>query len=178
MRDLRTTSWIVVALLLVACAPGAESPEPEAEVLGVTVEAEEMAPSLVGSYRLVRRILDDGTEILPPDVSGMMTYTATYRNFNVMWKTPAGEPISISYVAMYELADGQYREEPISWITTGPEGVSYEVPAEKSEAAEVMIEEDKITFDIKGEPVVLSFFGDTLVATAEGEFTDYWTKID
>ena len=84
MRDIRTTSWIAVALLLVACAPAAESPEPEDEVLGATVEAEEIAPSLVGSYRLVRRMLDDGTEILPPDVSGMLTYTETYRNFNVM----------------------------------------------------------------------------------------------
>ena len=177
MRDIRTTSWIAVGLLLVACAP-AESPEPEGEVLGVTVEAEEIAPSLVGSYRLVRRILDDGTEILPPDVSGMLTYTETYRNFNVMWKTPEGEPVSISYVAGYELADSQYREEPMSWVMTGPEGVSYEVPAEKSEAMDVMLEEGKITFDMKGEPVVLSFFGNTLVATAEGEFTDYWTKID
>ena len=66
----------------------------------------------------------------------------------------------------------------MSWVMTGPEGVSYEVPAEKSEAADVMMEEGKITFDMKGEPVIVSFFGDTLVATAEGEFTDYWQKID
>ena len=38
-----------------------------------------MAPSIEGTYQLVRRELPDGTAQLPPAVRGMITYTKEFR---------------------------------------------------------------------------------------------------
>ena len=49
-----------------------------------------VAPSIEGTYQLVRRELPDGTVQLPPAVKGMITYTKEFRNFSVVWKDNEG----------------------------------------------------------------------------------------
>ena len=45
-----------------------------------------VAPSIEGTYQLVRRELPDGTVQQPQIVNGMCTFTREYRNFSVLWK--------------------------------------------------------------------------------------------
>src|SRR5687767_4376955 len=42
-------------------------------------------PTIEGTYKLISRQLPDGTIQVPPDIMGLMTYTKSYRNFNMMW---------------------------------------------------------------------------------------------
>lgn len=132
-----------------------------------------------GSYELVRRVLPDGRELRPPDVVGFLTYTSTHRNFNVRWGDEAN-PTSLSYVCKYTLTADEYREEPLHWMEHNLRrpGVSFDPPAAKSERSEVSREGGAIRFDMKGEPVVMRFSGETLTATAEGQFVDHWRKVD
>lgn len=137
------------------------------------------SPSLEGSYMLVKRVLPDGGEVMPPDVVGFMTFTSEYRNFNVRWGS-ADNPTSVSYVCKYTLSDEEYCEEPLHWLQNnlGEPGIAYGAPAEKSECSPVTREEGALVFALKGEPVVVRFEGETFTATAEGQFVDHWQRVE
>src|SRR3989442_15134470 len=58
--------------------------------------ASAQVPSLEGTYQFVAEKLPDGTVIKPPDIMGLMTYTKTHRNFNIVIKDTTGKFYSYS----------------------------------------------------------------------------------
>jgi hypothetical protein len=65
-------------------------------VLCVAVSAPAQVPSIEGTYQLVSRKMPDGTMQGPPDIMGLLTYTKSHRNFNVIWKNAQGKFFSHS----------------------------------------------------------------------------------
>jgi hypothetical protein len=135
-------------------------------------------PHIVGTYKLVDRVLQDGRVLTDKGIQGMMTYTAQYRNFNLHWTEADGRAVSIAYVCGYEFKNGQYCERPIYWMQNnlGEPGLKYDVPSNKADCTKVTMDGTKVTFAITGEPVV-SFKGDSLTAVLEGQFVDHWVKV-
>ncbi len=78
-----------------------------------------VAPSIEGTYQLVRRELPDGTVQLPPAVKGMATFTKEFRNFSVVWKDDKGKLYSVCYVARYMLTAQEYAETSEYLIVRG-----------------------------------------------------------
>jgi hypothetical protein len=74
------------------------------------------APSIEGTYRLIRRVLPDGTVQSPPAVQGMITYTKEFRNFSAVWKDGKGRFYSECYVARYTLTEKEYKETAVGWV--------------------------------------------------------------
>ena len=157
-------------------------------VLGVTLIAvtsaqappsAEAKPSIAGHYVLDHRVLPDGSEVRPPEVIGMLTYTADRRNFNVYWKQD-GKPASIGMISKYALRNTEYTEESIYYATNGIGGKGPEYVTDPvSGKAPVKIEGEQISFTLPlhGEPsVVFTPMGFT--ATREGEFVDHWKKVE
>lgn len=143
------------------------------------------APSIQGTYQLESRDLPGGVKQTPPAVSGLITYTKDYRNFNVSWMNPNGTHTSIAYIAKYRLTPTVYQETPIYWMTNnlGRKGVSYTVPANKGAANAVTLKDGTITFPVAGEPPVLVFAADGITATAKDAhgkmmFVDHWKKVE
>jgi hypothetical protein len=137
-------------------------------------------PDITGNYILVSRDLPDGKTVSPPEVTGFLSLTGKYRNFNVMWKDPAGKMVSISYVCEYMLTPATYTEKPIMWIMTneaGPEKVSYAIPPDKGKPNPVTLKDGAVSFPISGEPPVVTYTSDGMTATAAGQFTDHWKKV-
>lgn len=136
--------------------------------------------ALEGSYRLAKRVLPDGTEIMPPDIVGFMTFTDTYRNFNIRWSELDGDVVAIAYVAEYTLSSDEYCETPLHWMQYNLEesGLKLEAPAAKGECSAVTVEGDSIRFPIPGEPVVAEVSADAMTATAGGEFVDHWERVE
>lgn len=153
-----------------------------ATVAGSAISADAVAQprNLEGSYVLVRRDLPDGTTLRSPDIVGMMTFTEGYRNFNLRVENTDGQPGVISYLARYRIRDGAYCEQPMHWFDHGVlgEGSRFDAPAEKSECAPIVAEDDAYRFALPGEPVVVRFRGDGFTATAEGQFVDHWRRLD
>jgi hypothetical protein len=149
-----------------------------AAVGAALVQAAE-TPSVRGSYRLIKRTLPDGSQIVPPAISGLNTFTREYRNFNVAWKQPDGTPVSLSLISSYELTAQRYCEHPLFWLqdNLGKPGIANTWPPEKEQCSDVKQEGGKLTFEAKGEPVVMTFEGDTMTAVAAGMFTDTWQRI-
>lgn len=139
------------------------------------------APGIEGTYKFVKRVLPDGKEQVPPDINGLLTYTGSYRNFNIYWKDPEGKVFSISYIAAYELTPEEYSENCIYYMVNdqiGGKGISYDF-SNPSGKSPVKVEGGRIEFKLPlhNEPVVV-FDGDGFTATREGEFVDHWEKVD
>jgi hypothetical protein len=135
---------------------------------------------LEGSYRLIKRVLPSGKEVKYPDIVGFMTYTATERNFNIMWKDPKGAPASLSLIATYTLSGGKYCEKPVYWMQNnmGVPGIFYEWPKEKKACAEVATDDASTSFDVPGEPERMRFTREGFVATAKDMWTDTWKRVE
>lgn len=141
--------------------------------------------SIQGTYQLESRDLPGGAVQTPPAVTGLVTYTKDYRNFNVSWTNPGGERTSIAYVAKYHLTPTVYQETPIYWMTNnlGSKGVSYTMPANKGAKNAVTVSDGTITFPLAGEPPVLVFTAGGMTATAKDAqgklmFVDHWKKVE
>jgi hypothetical protein len=136
-------------------------------------------PSIVGTYELVKRVLPDGKEILPPAVAGLYTMTHDRRNFNVAWTEKDGKPASLSLIAKYTLTGGKYCQKVTFWLQNniGKPGMSNETPAAANECSPVTVKDGTVTFQEPGGSPVLSFDKDGLTATAAGQFVDHWKKI-
>jgi hypothetical protein len=138
------------------------------------------ANALEGSYRLVKRVLPNGKEVKYPHIVGFMTYTATERSFNIMWKDAKGTPVSLSLIAGYTLSGGKYCEKPVYWMQNnmGVPGIFYDWPKEKSQCAEVATDASSTSFDVPGEPERIRFTRDGFVATAKDMWTDTWKRVE
>jgi hypothetical protein len=138
------------------------------------------APNLEGTYRLVKRVLPDGSEVSPPRVVGFATYTRSHRSFQLAWDEPQGTRVSLSLIAEYELTPGRYCESVVHWVQDNLDapGVRYQAPAAKRSCTEVRLENDRITFQVPGELHSLAFSPDGFVASAAGRFVDHWQKVD
>jgi hypothetical protein len=150
---------------------------------GAAAAQTQRAPSIAGTYRLVSRVMPDGSTLLPPMIDGLMTYTAGYRNFNIHWTNAAGKAFSVSYAASYELTPKQYREKSIFFLVNdeiGGKGVNYDLSG-PSGASPVMVEGRAIGFQLPlhGEPALV-FDGNNVTATAMGPFgtfVDHWERV-
>jgi hypothetical protein len=147
------------------------------------VAVAQKAPSIAGTYRLVSRVMPDGSTQVPPMIDGLMTYTVGYRNFNVHWKNAAGKTFSVSYAASYALTPKEYREKSIFFLINDEisgKGVNYDVSG-ASGTSPVTITGTAIGFQLPlhGEPALV-FDGNTLTATAIGPFgtfVDHWERV-
>jgi hypothetical protein len=79
-------------------------------VLCFSVSAPAQVPSIEGTYQLVSRKLPDGTMQGPPDIMGLLTYTKSHRNFNIIWKDAQGKFFSYSLISTYKLTPTEYSE--------------------------------------------------------------------
>lgn len=137
-------------------------------------------PSIQGTYRLVSRDLPDGTRQVPPNIVGLLTFTAKYRNFNIYWKDPNGKAVSLSNIATYQLSDKEYRETNVYYFVndeTQGKKPSYDLAA-TSGASPITIKGTRIEMQLPlhEEPMV-AFDGDRLTASSEGEFVDHWVRV-
>jgi len=148
-------------------------------VLAAPAGAAEL-PDLEGSYRLVERVLPDGTVQTPPQVVGFMTYAGGHRNFNVAWDDAEGKRVTLSIIATYELSDAGYCEDVEHWVAnnlTAP-GVSLTPPAEKGECGKVEVVDGRTRIHYSGEPVYVVATDKGFDAIAEGMFVDHWQRVE
>lgn len=142
------------------------------------------APSVEGTYQLVRRELPNGTAQHPPTVMGMMTLTKQFRNFSVVWKDERGKFYSECYVARYTLTDKEYTETPAYLIVDdqiGGKGIRYDLSNDTAKSP-VSVDGQRIRFALpqpfeKALSITVEFDGAKLTATGKDLFIDYWERV-
>ena len=143
-------------------------------------QATSQEPSIEGTYKLVSRELPDGTMQGPPDVMGLLTYTKSYRNFNILVRDADGKFLSFSLVSTYKLTASEYSETAIYSITNdeiGGQEINYDLSG-SSQSVPVTMEGGRIEIDLPFDPVILVIEGSKVTATAEGMFVDTWEKVE
>ena len=136
--------------------------------------------NIEGAYKLVVRKLPDGTRVMSPDIMGLMTFTKTHRNFNVVWKDKNGKHFSYSVASTYKLTESEYTETLIFSVMNDEisgKGFTYTM-SEDSATVPVKVKDGKIEIKMPFDQVTMVFDGKRIVATSEGQFTDYWEKIE
>lgn len=168
---------LIAAIAAVAIAVGA---------LAISVTAGEGSgkahgqQSLDGTYELVQRVMQDGTILKPPAITGLLMYANGYRNFNLMWTGPDGQEYSISKVAKFTFDGHNYTEKNVAYFQNLPEeagGMMYDLSATSGKAVVKHIDTGfVIQFPLHDEPLVtFSRFG--IDAEREGDFHDFWQKL-
>ena len=135
--------------------------------------------SIEGTYKLVSRKLADGTMLNGQQVVGLMTFTKTYRNFNVCWKDSSGKYFSLSIASAYKLTGSQYTETPLMSVMDDQlsgKGTTTTMGGESKTAA-VTSNGGRIEFKMPFDPVTAVFEGGKFIANNEGVFTDTWEKV-
>ncbi len=138
----------------------------------------------VGTYRLIRRELPDGTVQLPPIVKGMFTYTKEFRNFSVVWQDDQRKFYSECYVARSTLTDTEYSETAEYLMSDNQiqrKGIDYDL-SNSTAKSPVLYEGTRIRFALpqpfeKALSITVELEGQKLTATAKDQFIDYWEMV-
>jgi len=136
-------------------------------------------PSIAGTYHLVSRTLPDGTVLKPPAIMGLLTYTKTHRNFNIVLKDATGKFYSYSLVSTYKLTSTAYSETRLFSILNdqiGGKDIVYDL-AGKTQSVPVHRQGKRLQFKPPFDPPALVFEGNKMTATLEGGFIDVWEKV-
>ncbi len=137
------------------------------------------APTIEGTYQLISRKLPDGTMLSAPAIMGLLTYTKTHRNFNVIWKDAKGKFFSYSLVSTYKLTPTEYTETIAFSILNdqiGGKEISYDL-SRPTRSVPVKVDGRRIQFKLPFDPPAVVFEGGKMTATAEGRFVDVWEKV-
>ena len=138
------------------------------------------SPSLVGTYKLIMRQLPDGTKHTAPEVIGLLTYTRTHRNLNVIWKDANGKFFSYSLVSTYKLTATAYTETVACSVLNDQisgKQISYDLSGQ-TRTVPVAMKDGKLEFKMPFDPPSIVFDENWITAKAEGVFTDYWERVD
>ena len=154
-------------------------------VLLFAIAASAQAPSIEGTYKLISRKLPDGTIQRPPEVMGLLTFTKSHRNFNVLWKDATGKFYSTSVVSTYKLTATEYSETLLFSIVNdqiGGKEIVYNLSGQ-TRSAPVTMEGGRIQCKFPerrdlwpGRPTEV-YEGDKMTATFEGRFVAVWEKV-
>jgi hypothetical protein len=132
-----------------------------------------------GTWRLVSRKLPDGTTVTPPNVMGVGSWIKGHRNLNVLWTGPDGAAFSYSVVSKYKFTATEYTETLMYAVLNDPTTGKPAAVNLSAETKSVPVKttgrrvELQLPFDLPA--IVVD--GDTLTATAEGVFNDYWERV-
>lgn len=175
-RSLGSLFALSAALLFAQCAPAADSGAEGAEEMAATHDMA-AGPSIQGTYRLAYRELPDGTRVSPPKIDGLITFTAEYRNFNLMWEDADGALWTIGSMSRYSLSETEYTEELIFRVSSSGGEMMIQRAGETG-ASPVTLEDGELSFTMPLDEPDVVFLGDRLTATREGEFVDYWERVN
>ena len=166
---LLTVLVLSVTLLFAAVAIASDAPKATAK-----------APSIEGPYKLVSRTLPDGTKMASPDIIGLLTFTKTHRNFNIVWKQPGGKKFSLSIVSTYKLTDKDYTET-LMYVLQNDEitgkGLTYDFSGQ-SRTVPITMSGGSIKIKMPFDPPTITISGNKMTAVSESMFTDSWEKIE
>lgn len=146
--------------------------------IGITVNT----ISIEGTYKFISRKLPNGTELKPPEVIGMLTFTKEYRNFSITELEPKGKHLLHTTIAKYKLNDKEYTATNLfnaifDQSKAGNKNGGLYFATDETASTPVTIKDGRVIFKDPFDHVVLTFDGNKLTVVGKKAFTDYWEKV-
>jgi hypothetical protein len=144
----------------------------------VAILANAHAGDIDGTWRLTKRVLPDGTVLVPPTVVGMGTAIDGMRHVNVFWARADGRGASVGLISRYRISANNYSETLLaasfddgsgSPVVRGTPGETRTVPVTR--------EGGRVSYQLPFDPPRVVYEGDRLTVTLEGEFVDHWERV-
>ena len=138
--------------------------------------------SIEGTYKFISRKMHDGTEVKPPKIMGMLTFTKDYRNFNITEIVSNGKRLFHSTVSKYKLTDKEYISTNLynaifDESRVGSKNGGFFFVTNQTDSTPVNIKDGKIILGDPFDNVILTFDKNKMEASAKGNFTDYWDRV-
>lgn len=133
-----------------------------------------------GTWVFVSSTLPDGTVLKPPQIRGLMTLDDGWRNFNVYSQNKEGMVFTYSVISKYTVTDSTWTETMLfsSLFDEANEQPFDYTSDEETQTVPIKRDGMKMIIDFPFDPPTITFEGDKLTATLEGEFVDVWERID
>ncbi len=134
--------------------------------------------ALVGSYKLVKRVKQDGTTLADPEVLGFMTFTKTHRAIIMKWNGSSENPTSIALIATYTLSGETYCEREIYGVEGNlrAPGVAYDALPTEPACTAAISDASGLSFDVPNEKLRFRVGRDGIISTTP-RWTDYWERV-
>lgn len=132
-----------------------------------------------GTWRLVSRVLPDGTKQVPPEVIGIGSYVNGQRNLNVMWRTQDGKVASYSLMSTVTVTNAEYTETLAFSLLNDPTNPQNPIVNTKAETKTTPIQREggRVSYKLPFDAPSVVIEGDKMIATAKGMFVDQWERI-
>jgi len=132
----------------------------------------------LGSFRLAKRVANDGKTVTGPEVVGFLTFTKTRRTVIMKWNAADGTPVSIAFIGDYSMSGETYCESVVYGVQSnlGAPGVSYDTPSETKTCTTAIYDGSGLSFDVPKENLRLRVGRDGIIATTP-RWTDYWVRV-
>lgn len=134
--------------------------------------------ALVGSYKLAKRVMKDGTTVTGPEVLGFITFTKTHRTVIMKWNGSSENPTSIALIATYTLSGEKYCETEIYGVEGNlrAPGVAYDTLPTEPTCTAAISDASGLSFDVPNEKLRFRVGRDGIISTTP-RWTDYWERV-
>jgi hypothetical protein len=138
------------------------------------------AASIDGTYELTKRVLANGTTVVPPDVRAIYTMRRGRFSLNLFFRNADGTLASESTIGRLTFSPSRYCE----WadVTTRNNidhlGVTNDLPKLADHCAKVRRTGSQFVFVVPGEGVTARYSLNGFTAAIDNGDRDYWTKVD
>ena len=148
-------------------------------VLFGTTSASAQQSVAEGTWQLVSRKLPDGTTVAPPNAMGIASWIHGHRSSNLLWKGSTGATLSSSLVSEYKFTASEYTETLKYMVFNGPTTGQPAVVDLSGDTKTVPINvvRNRIEIKLPFDPVTIVVEGNSLTATSESGFIDYWARV-
>lgn len=138
------------------------------------------APNLEGSYKLIMRRLPDGSMHTAPEINGLLTFTKTHKNLNIVWKDAQGKLHSHAVMSTYKLTATDYSETILFGVendAAGAQKTNYDLSGQ-SRSVPLVANGNHLEFQLPFDHAKMAFDENWITTKTEGKFTDYWERVE
>jgi hypothetical protein len=131
-----------------------------------------------GAWRLVRRVLPDGTVQAPPTVQGLFNIQNGLEQTLLFRHTPDGKLASLSQLDKVEVTANEFMATPVLVVLDDGNGgpPAYTLGGE-TKRSPITRRGGRVSYQHPTHPPFVVWEGNTLTATLEGVFVDHWERV-
>lgn len=133
---------------------------------------------LEGAYRLVMRVLPDGTVQTPPTVEGWFNIQNDLEQTTLLWSTPDGKPASLSQIDKIEVTETEVIATVVLIVIDDGSGnpplYTFGGAAKRSA---IIRQGGRASYQHPTHPPFVVREVDKLTATLDGVFVDHWERL-
>ena len=132
---------------------------------------------LEGAYRLVMRVLPDGTVQTPPTVQGWFNIQNGLEQTTLLWSTSEGKPASLSQIDKIEVTESEIIATVVLIVLDGGSGdPPLHTFGGEAKHSSIIRQSGRVSYQHPTHPPFVVREGYKLTASLDHVFVDHWER--